>query len=154
MAPALIALEATIKTTKNTYSAERFFRSGLMKSTVLDEDEFVTGIEIPATTSDCRQVFLKFRIRKTIDFPIVSVASVLTMDAGKVRKARIALGGVAPVPWRATAAEALLVGATIDEVSAGAAGEAALAGSLPLPQNKYVTQIIRTMVKRAILAST
>jgi NADPH-dependent glutamate synthase beta subunit-like oxidoreductase/CO/xanthine dehydrogenase FAD-binding subunit len=153
MAPALIALDAKIKTTKRIFPAEKFFRAGLMKSTTLEEDEFVTGIEIPRMKDGSKQAFLKFRIRKTIDFPIVSVASVLAMDSGKVQEARIALGGVAPVPWRSIAAEAAMLGKTINEESAEAAGEAAILSAIALPQNKYMTQIIKTMVKRAILAS-
>jgi xanthine dehydrogenase YagS FAD-binding subunit len=124
-----------------------------MKSTVLEEDEYVTGIEIPRVKNDTKQAFLKFRIRKTIDFPIVSVASVLAMDSGKVREARIALSGVAPIPWRAGAAEAAIMGKTIDEENAEDAGKAAIADANPLPQNKYIVQIVKALVKRAILAS-
>jgi NADPH-dependent glutamate synthase beta subunit-like oxidoreductase/CO/xanthine dehydrogenase FAD-binding subunit len=153
MAPALIALDAKIKTTKRTLAAEAFFRAGLMKSTVLEEDEYVTGIEIPRVKNGTKQVFLKFRIRKTIDFPIVSVASVLAMDSGKVREARIALSGVAPIPWRVEAAEAAMMGKTIDEENAEDAGKAAIADANPLPQNKYIVQIVKALVKRVILAS-
>ena len=153
MAPALIALDAKIKTTKRTIAAENFFSADLMKSTVLEEDEYVTGIEIPRMKSGSKQAFLKFRIRKTIDFPIVSVALVLAMDSGKVREARIAISGVAPIPWRAEAAEAAMMGKTIDEENAEDAGKAAIAEANPLPQNRYITQIVKALVKRAILAS-
>jgi len=152
MAPGLIALDASIITNKRTISAERVFGTGMMTSTVLDEDELATGIEIPKVKKGSRQAFLKFRLRKTIDFPVVSVASVLTVASGKVREARIALSGVAPLPWRATSAEAAIIGEAIHEKTAEVAGEAALSGALPLPQNRYIAQIVRTLVKRAILA--
>jgi len=153
LAPALIALDAKIRTTKRILGAEDFFGAGVMKSTALEEDEFVTGVEIPRLKNGNKQAFLKFRIRKTIDFPIVSVASVLAMDSGKVRAARIALSGVAPIPWRAEAAELAMMGKTVTEENAEAAGEAATIGAIPLPQNKYIVQIVKTLVKRAILAS-
>jgi len=153
MAPALIALDARIRTTKRTLAAEDFFRAGVTKSTVLEEDEFVTAVEIPGAKQGTKQAFLKFRIRKTIDFPIVSVATVLTLDSGKVREARVALSGVAPIPWRSKGAEASILGKTISEENAEAAGEAATIGAIALPQNKYIVQIVKTLVKRAILAS-
>jgi NADPH-dependent glutamate synthase beta subunit-like oxidoreductase/CO/xanthine dehydrogenase FAD-binding subunit len=153
MAPALIALDAKIRTTKRTIAAEDFFSAGVMKSTVLEKDEFVTGVEIPRAKNGNKQAFLKFRIRKTIDFPIVSVASVLTLDSGKVREARIALSGVAPIPWRSKVAEAFIMGNTINEENAEEAGKAAIADANPVPQNKYIVQIVKALVKRAILAS-
>jgi NADPH-dependent glutamate synthase beta subunit-like oxidoreductase len=152
MAPALIALDASIITNKRTLGAESVFGAGLMTSTVLEEDELAKGIEIPEVKKGCRQAFLKFRPRKTIDFPIVSVATVLKVASGKVSEARIALSGVAPLPWRVASAEAAIIGKAIDEKTAEVAGEAALSGALPLPQNRYIAQIVRTVVKRAILA--
>jgi CO/xanthine dehydrogenase FAD-binding subunit len=152
MAPALIALDASIITNKRTIGVERVFGTGMMTSTVLEEDELATGIEIPEVKKGSRQAFLKFRPRKTIDFPVVSVASVLTVASGKVREARIALSGVAPLPWRVASAEAAITGEAINDKTAEVAGEAALSGALPLPQNRYIAQIVRTLVKRAILA--
>lgn len=152
MAPALLALGARIVTTRRIIDARNFFDTGIMTATVLDEDELITGIEIPKAKKGSRQIFLKFRPRKAIDFPIVSVACVLTVISGRVRDARIALSGVAPVPWRPEAAEAAIMGKVIDEGSAKAAAEMALSGAVPLPQNRYVTQIVMALVKRAILA--
>ena len=54
--------------------------------------------------------------------------------------------------WRAASAEAAIIGIAIDEKTAEVAGDAALSGALPLPQNRYIAQIVRTLVKRAILA--
>jgi CO/xanthine dehydrogenase FAD-binding subunit len=152
LAPALIALEAKIETTKRTIPAEEFFRAGIMKSTVLEEDEIVKAVEIPKKNYDTKQAFLKFRIRKTIDFPIVGVAVVLSIDSGKIQNARIALSGVAPIPLRSIPAEAALIGKEINEENAEASGEAATIGTIPLSQNRYIIQIIKTMIKRAILS--
>lgn len=152
LAPALIALEAKIKTTKRTISAEDFFAVKIMKSTILEDDEIITGIEIPRIKGNSKQSFLKFRMRKTIDFPIVSVASALIMDSNRVSKARIALSGVAPVPIRSIPAEQSIVGKTINEENAEAAAEAAVFDSIPLFKNKYIVQIAKTLIKRSILA--
>jgi NADPH-dependent glutamate synthase beta subunit-like oxidoreductase len=152
MAPALIALDSRIVTTKRTVAAEDFFSVGVMRSTVLDRDEAVLRIEIPRPRRNSKQVFLKFSPRKVIDFPIVSVAAVLVLDREKVVMARIALSGVAPIPRRFEAAEKTIVGKKIDEENAEAAGRAAVSMANPLPQNQYMVQIAQTMIKRAILA--
>jgi xanthine dehydrogenase YagS FAD-binding subunit len=67
-APALIALDAMVKTSKRTISAERFFEVGIEKTTVLDMDEIVTEITIPKSAEDSGSAFVKFAARKTIDF--------------------------------------------------------------------------------------
>ena len=61
------------------------------------------------------------------------------------------MGAVAPVPWRAQAAEQALAGKTIDERTAAQAAEAALTGARPMSQNAYKVQVAKTAVKRAIL---
>ncbi|MBT6504513.1 MAG: FAD-dependent oxidoreductase, partial [Deltaproteobacteria bacterium] len=71
MAPALMALGAKIKTTKRILSADDFFAADIMKCTILDHDELVEEIEIPAPETTNRQGYQKFRIRNAIDFPIV-----------------------------------------------------------------------------------
>lgn len=152
LAPALIALDAKIKTTKRIVPAEKFFKVRVMKSTTLEDDEIVTYIEIPKPKKETKQAFLKFRIRKTIDFPIVCVATVLNFNAGKISEGRIAINGVAPIPLRVTAAEEILIGKEINEENAEAAAEASTIGTIALSKNKYIVQIIKTLVKRAILS--
>ena len=153
VAPALIALDAKIKTTKRTVAAEEFFTAATMKSTVLDPSELVTEIQIPAPKRGSKQVFLKYRLRKAIDFPIVAVAAVIGMKAGKVNAARIALGAVAPIPLRTKKVEAFLVGKKIDGEVAETAADMAVEGVLPLGRNRYKVQITRALVRRAILAA-
>jgi NADPH-dependent glutamate synthase beta subunit-like oxidoreductase len=151
LAPALVALDATIKTTKRTVAAADFFAAEPMRTTVLDPDEVVTAIEIPAPRPHSRQSFLKFRIRKAIDFPIVSVASVLAMKNGTVGHARIVLGAVAPVPLRAKQVEEYLVGKAPTEETAEVAAGIAVRGAFPLGKNGYKAQIVRALLRRAIL---
>ena len=152
IAPALIALDAKIKTTKRTIEAEDFFAAKPMKSTILDPDELVTEIQIPAPKPGSETSYSKFRIRKSIDFPIVSVATVFNMDSGKINEARIVLGAVAPVPLRVKEVEYFLKGKEIGEEVAEEASAIAVKGANPLAMNEYKVQIVKALVKRAILA--
>jgi xanthine dehydrogenase YagS FAD-binding subunit len=119
----------------------------------LRRGEMVTGGEVPSVEEESKQVFLKFTLRKPVDFAIVSVASVITIKAGVCTDARIALGAVAAGPIRAKKAEEILVGRTVDEKAAVDAAEAALVGAKPLSMNAYKIEIAKTLVKRAILQS-
>jgi NADPH-dependent glutamate synthase beta subunit-like oxidoreductase/CO/xanthine dehydrogenase FAD-binding subunit len=154
VAPALVALGAKIETTKRTIAAEEFFTVGPMRSTILDHEELVTGIQIPAPKPDSRQVFLKFRLRNSIDFPIVAVAAMVAKDEGEeVSEARIALGAVAPIPLRAREAEEYLKGKEISEEVAEEAAAIAVREAIPLAENGYKVQITRALVRRAVLAA-
>jgi xanthine dehydrogenase YagS FAD-binding subunit len=151
-APALLSLKADIKTTKRTIGIEEFFQVKVTKTTVLDEDEIVTEIQIPKPENGTKSTFLKFALRKSIDFPIVNCAVNITRSNGKIDAVRICLNAVYVVPYRAVKAEETLLGQKITEVSATASGEAAVEGATPLKDNQYMVQVARTMVKRAILA--
>ena len=107
---------------------------------------------MPEPQSGTKQAFLKFRIRKAIDFAISSVATAITVEAGNVSDASIVLGGVAPVPYKTTDAEDALKGNAINESTAEAAGAAAVKDAFALTKNAYLIQITKTLVKRAILA--
>jgi len=119
---------------------------------ILEADEMVTEIQIPQPPDGARRTFLKFRLRESVDFPIVSVASVITVDGGVCRDARIVLGAVAPAPVRATMAEQAIKGRAINAATAEAASEAAIIGAVPLNMNAYKVEITKTLVKRAILS--
>lgn len=117
----------------------------------LRRGEMVIGVEVPSVAEESRQAFLKFTLREPVDFAIVSVASVITVKDGVCADARLALGAVAPGPVRTKKAEEILVGRPVDEKTAAAAAEAALAGAKPLSMNAYKIEIAKTLVKRAIL---
>jgi len=151
LAIALVALEATIVTTKRTLPAREFFTATAASSTVLETDELIREVRIPKPPKGARQAYAKFTLRKPIDFALVSVASVITCKNGVCSDARITLGAVAPSPVRAKTAEAALRGKPIDEAAATNAAELALAGARPLSMNSYKVKIARTLVKRAIL---
>ena len=148
-APALIALNATIKTSKRTIKAEDFFHVSVVKTTVLDDDEIVTEIQIPTPAG--KSAFIKFALRKAIDFPIVNCAAMVVSSKKKVTAARICLNAVYVKPYRAIKAEEALVGKTINEANAEAAGAALVSDAKPMTHNAYMVQIAKIMVKRAIL---
>ena len=151
-APALVALGAKIKTTKRVIDAEDFFAAGVQTSTVLEPDELVTEIRLPAAQPNTKSIYLKFRQRQAIDFPLASVAAAVTSSNGKVAEVRIALGAAAPVPIRAREAENFLKGKAISDQVAADAAETAVRGVLPLGRNRYKVQVTKELVKKAILA--
>lgn len=151
MAPALIALDAKAKTTRRAVSLEDFFDP--LTGTILDSDEILTEIHVPTPPDGSKQTWIKFRLRKSIDFAVATVASVLTLDGKTCKDARIVLGGVASIPWRSKDAEDTVRGKSINEAVAEEAGEAAVKDAVPLTQNAYKIQIVKALVKRAILSS-
>ena len=152
-AAALVALDARIITSKRTVKADEFWAGDkVIKSTVLENDEIVTEIQIPAPAAGLKSAFIKFALRKSIDFPIVNCAAAIETHGGIVKSARICLNAVYCKPYRAQLAENAILGKTINEVTAEAAGSAAIANATTLPYNNYKIQIAKTLVKRAILA--
>ena len=151
LAPALIALDAKIKTTKRVIEAEKFFRVAGEKTTILDDDEIVLEIRVPQPAAGARSQYLKFALRNSIDFPVVSCAAAIESQKGIVKAARICLNAVSGRPYRATTAEDYIIGKSIDEPNAATAADTAISDSYPLTNNKHKVQIARTLVKRAIL---
>jgi xanthine dehydrogenase YagS FAD-binding subunit len=148
IAPALIALNARVLTDRRAIEAENFFDVRTPGNTVLEADETIREIQIPAPPAGAKSAFLKFAIRKSIDFPIVNCA--VMVGGGSPR---ICLNAVAPKPYRATKAEAAIAGKKINEKNAEAAGEAAVADARPLEASRFKVQIAKTLVKRALLAT-
>lgn len=146
IAPALVALDAKIITTKRTIGIDDFWQVGVPALTVLDADEIVEEIQVPIPAAGSRSAFQKFAIRKSIDFAIVNCAVELTGG-----NPRICLIGVAPRSYHATRAEETLSGKRIDRAVAEAAGAAAVAGTKPFAANKYKVQIAKVLVTRTIL---
>ncbi|HAZ12365.1 MAG: hypothetical protein A2X86_03925 [Bdellovibrionales bacterium GWA2_49_15] len=149
LAPALVALDAKIRTTKQVISAADFFAM----SPNLDQDEIVKEIEIPKQKKPAKQSYLKFRVRNSIDFPIVSLASLLELNSGQFVSAKMVLGAVAPIPLRIEAVEKFLKGKTASEEVAEEAGEIAVKNAKPLAKNRFKMQIVKALIKKAILES-
>ncbi len=150
---ALTSLDAKINIAgirKNRIVPVRDFFTTL--GNVLKHGEMITEIQVPKSFEKTKQTFLKLRLRKPIDFAVVSVASVLYLEGGICREANIALGAVAPIPIWAEAAEQILKGKAITPETAAKAAEAAVAGAKPLSMNAYKVEMTKTVVKRAILS--
>ena len=148
LAPPLLALEAMVVTTARTLPIGEFFGVGVLSTTVLEPGELVTEVRIPLPEKGTKMAYKRFSFRKSIDFPVVNLAVVQT--PGKAY--RIALGGVAPTPLRAEAAEKLLAGRELTPEIAEAAGKAAVQGARPTEANAYKLQLVKTLVKRELLA--
>ena len=122
------------------------------RETILGDDELLTEVVIPAPASGARGTYCKVAERGERDFALASVAVQVTLAEGRVAQARIVLGGVAPVPWRAPEAEAALVGQPLSEAAIQAASMAATAGARPLSQNGYKVELAQGLVREALRA--
>jgi xanthine dehydrogenase YagS FAD-binding subunit len=117
---------------------------------ILAPNELLTHVLLPPPRG-ARSATYEVRFKQSHDWPLAMATAVLAMDGGRVRSARIVMGAVAPIPWRAPAAEAALAGRAVTEETATAAADAAVKDARPLSGNAYKVQIARTAVKRAIL---
>lgn len=151
MAPALVALDAKVKV--SGASGERVIPLKELRTelgNVLEPNEIITEILIPTPRPGTKQRYLKFRLRKAIDFAISSVAATIVIESGVVSDARIVLGGVAPIPYRAKGAEEVLRGKTMTESLVETSVKAALKEAKPLKMNAYKVPITEALVRRAI----
>jgi len=110
----------------------------------------ITAFFIPALPWARRSLYLKVRDRESYEFALASAAVALDLADGKVRNARIALGGVATVPWRAKAAEAALKGKAINEETTKAASDAAFTGAQTHEHNAFKVELGRRTLMRAL----
>ena len=153
MASALVALAATVKTSKRSIPIDEFFSANNgMKSTVLDANEIVTEIQVPNPVPGTRTAFKKIALRKTIDFAIVNCAVAITAKGSSISSTRVCMNGVYNNPYRATVAEELLMSRSFDETLAQEAGGAALVEAKPLPMNRYKVQIAKALVRDTLFA--
>jgi len=151
-APALIALGAKVVTSQRTIEMEEFINVRVLNTTVLESNQLVTEIRVPEPSAEAKSAFLKYALRRSIDFAIVNCAASIARENAKVTQARICLNAVYVVPRRAVEAERALIGKTIDEKSAEEAGQAAVSDASRLTNNAYMVQIARILVKRTVLA--
>ncbi len=119
--------------------------------TTLAPDDLILGFELPVEPWFRRSLYLKIRDRESYEFALASAAVALDLDGDTVRQARIALGGLATVPWRARDAEQALIGRTLDEANCQLAAEAALSGAHPREHNAFKVELGRRTLARALL---
>jgi xanthine dehydrogenase YagS FAD-binding subunit len=125
----------------------------LYGETVLQPNEIVTHVILPPVQPGgvSKSASYEVRLKQAHDWPLALASVNLAMAGDTVQSARIVLGAVAPIPWRAAAAERLLAGRRIDEATAVEIAAAAVAGARAMSGNGYKIQIARTAVKRALL---
>jgi xanthine dehydrogenase YagS FAD-binding subunit len=120
--------------------------------TTLMPGELITAFVVPAAPWTRRSLYLKVRQRESYEFALASAAVALDLgDDRLVRGVRVALGGVATVPWRAQDAEAALLGKTLDEQAASAAADAAFVNAKPRGDNAYKVALGKRTLVRALL---
>src|SRR6266849_1813748 len=146
LAPALMAFDASVRLSGP--SGERT----VAREKLLEPGEVLTEVIIPAPPRGARSVYLEAREKQSYDWPLVSVATVIVVDHGRVvRNARIVMGAVAPIPWHSSEAEKVLVGAQLDRDAATRAAEAALKPAAPLRDNGYKVAIAKVLIRRALM---
>jgi carbon-monoxide dehydrogenase medium subunit/6-hydroxypseudooxynicotine dehydrogenase subunit alpha len=152
----LAALDARVRVRSTTGERllpwSEFFVFGFM--TALEPDEILVEVEVPALPPGAVSGFVEFA-RRHGDFALGGAAAVLVLDQrGVCKQARLGLLAAAPVPVRATQAEELLVGSTVDDAAIAAAADAAVGGVEPTGDihgsTKYRIKLLRTMASRAI----
>jgi xanthine dehydrogenase YagS FAD-binding subunit len=158
-AQALIALDATVETwrggERRTIPFAELHRPPGDRpdvETTLAPDELILAFRVPAGDWTRRSRYLKIRDRESYEFALAAAAVALDMDpGGPVRQARIALGGVATLPWRAREAEALLAGQPVTAETAERAAEAAFKGAEPQKYNAFKVALGRQTLARALI---
>ena len=153
MAVALVALDATLSVlgangerTIPVRDLHRLPGDEPQRDTVLRAGDLITAVTVPTLPFARSSTYRKVRERASYAFALVSVAAALDVADGRVRDARIALGGVAHKPWRAQVAEDTLRGQPATEDTFRAAAEAELAAADPLPDLAWkVTLAVSTI---------
>jgi xanthine dehydrogenase YagS FAD-binding subunit len=121
------------------------------RDTVLEPGELITAVELAPPVAGARHRYRKVRERRSFAFALVSVAVVLDLQGDVATDVRIALGGVAHAPWRATRAEEVLRGGPITEDRVAAAARAELEQAQPLRDNGYKVELARNLIVRTLL---
>jgi xanthine dehydrogenase YagS FAD-binding subunit len=121
------------------------------RDTNLASEELIIAVDLPAMPLAARSHYLKVRDRASYAFALVSVAAALDLDSNKkINAVRIALGGVAHKPWRASAAEKELTGQTADEKAFRGAAEAELAAAKGYKYNSFKIELAKRAIVRAL----
>jgi len=154
---ALAALDAVITVSaprgERTIPIGQFHRlpgDAPQADTVLLPGEMITAIDLPASPFARHASYLKVRDRASYAFALVSAGTLLDIDNGVVRDARIALGGVAHRPWRVPAAEAALVGSALSDATAKRAAALLTAGAVGLKDNQFKIAMVQRVIVRAL----
>jgi xanthine dehydrogenase YagS FAD-binding subunit len=133
--------------------ADKFFvmpDRNMYGETVLEPNELVTHVILPSQPN-VKSAHYEVKFKQSHDWPVTMASVALTMSGTTVQSARVVLGAVAPVPWRSTAAEAVLKGKAVTDQVAAEAADAAIKNAVPMSQNAYKVQLARTTLIRTIM---
>ena len=120
------------------------------RESVLQHGELVVGVSLPARPQMAQSRYLKVRDRASYAFALTSAAATLHVEGGKIREARLALGGVGTKPWRALEAERALVGQSPSPAAFARAADAALAAAHPRKHNAFKVELARRTIVRTL----
>jgi len=158
MAVAMVALDAVVRVLgpngERTIPLTSFHclpGNEPQRDTVLEHGELITAVDLPPLSFATYSHYRKVRDRASYAFALVSIAAAIDVADGRVRDARIAFGGVAHVPWRATKAEAVLRGAPATEETFRQAADAELTDAQPLRENAFKVPLARNILIRTLL---
>jgi xanthine dehydrogenase YagS FAD-binding subunit len=156
-APALIALAASAQIAgpagERSVDLGSFFVSpadDVTRETVLEPGEILTEVFLPNAATGTVSNYRKVRARRSWDFALAGLAHALQMEGSKVLSGRVVLAGVAPIPWRSTAVEEVIVGAELTPKTIARAAAASVEGAASLGQNTYKIQLVRGMVEEEL----
>jgi len=148
-APALLAYEALAVIAGPDGERElplaEFWRGP--NATALQPGELLRELRLPAPPAHCGGVYVRRTPRKQMDIAVVGVAVLLTLEADRIQRARVALGAVAPTPIRAPETEAVLEGQTADEALFAKAAQAAAAEARPISDQRGSAEFRRHLVR-------
>jgi len=157
LAVALAALDATVSVhgpqRERTVPLAELYRlpgDEPHRETVLDADEMIVGIDVPAGPLAATSCYLKVRERASYEFALVSAATAVRLVDGVIRDVRVALGGVAPKPWRLPDAERALIGMPVEPVAIRRAIEPAFRAAQPLRDNGFKVELAQRTIVRAL----
>ncbi|MEV5499084.1 xanthine dehydrogenase family protein subunit M [Nonomuraea fuscirosea] len=157
LAVALVALDAVVHLQGTTGTRRvpltEFYRvpgDTPERENVLEHGQLVTAVEIPLPAAGTASGYLKIRDRASYEFALVSVAAVLEIHDGIIHDARLGLGGVGTIPWRAHAAEKLLHGARPGTGMFRAAAAAAIRDTFTVPGTAFKVELARRTIERAL----
>ena len=159
-APALVALDAqmVIRGPKGerVVNAEDYWigpGTDITRMNILQPNELLTAIRIPATMAGAQFYFEKVRDRQVWDFPLVNVAAAIKPNGGNIGEARLVVNAVAARPRRLKNVETAIMGKPRNEETAKMAGDLAVQGAQTLRHNGYKVPLMRNLVKRAVRGS-
>jgi xanthine dehydrogenase YagS FAD-binding subunit len=121
---------------------------------VLQPGDLITYVTLPPPAAGAKSVYLKLRDRASYEFALASAAVVAQVENGKIRRVRMALGGVGTKPWRAVEAEAALENKPAEEMHFRSAAEAALKPARPQSENAFKVELAKRCIVRTLKLAT